>query len=126
MKARLLSKLFVLIAVCSLGQLSLADNATAAREIAGILTGMNHFPSDADKMKLMAIAQDESNGAGYRAVANAVHNIQHSATDADKAILNQIIASNQADPNAKALAGVVVGFNHMASDDAKATLASMM
>ena len=103
-------------------QLSLADVASAQKTIAGIVAGMNHFPDDAQKAELMAIAADESSGRGMQMIATAVSNIQH-APDADgKESMSQIIAYDGAPAETKALAEIVLGFNHMASADAKVAL----
>ena len=123
MKSSLIGKLLVFVAVCSLSQLSFAQDAT--KTIAGILANMNHFASDAEKATLMAIAADESNNRGVRAIATAVSNIQHAATAEDKEVMGRIMGADMAPAPVKSLAGVVAEFNHMASAEAKATLASL-
>ena len=125
MKFGMIKKLtaMVLIGLCS--QMAMADPASARKTIAGILSGMNHFPNDAQKAELMAIAADESAGRGNQMIASAVHDIQHAPTAEGKAAMEQIIGSDAAPAEAKALAKVVLEFNHMASDDAKAVLAGL-
>lgn len=102
--------------------LAMADNASSATEIAGIVVGMSHFPSDAEKEKLMMISADESLASGVRAMATAVTNIAHSANADGKAAMAGIIASEEAPDRAKVLAGAISGFNHMTSADDKAAL----
>ena len=126
MNSSIIKKLLAIVLIGFFSQIALADNAMSAKTIAGILVGLNHFPSDSDKTALMAIAEDDSNGRAYRAVATAVSNIQHGATDADKEILNRIIASDQAPDEVKALAEVVVGLMHSAGADAKETLQALL
>lgn len=106
-------------------QFALADAASAQKTIASILSGMNHFPSDAQKAELMAITHDESAGRGNQMIATAVMNIQHAPTAEDKAAMQQIIDYANAPAATKALAKVVMDFNHMASADAKAVLAGL-
>lgn len=105
---------------------ALADNEAAARTIAQVLTGLNHFPSDEDKAALRAVAGDDDVGRAFRAVARAVANIQHSVGDADREALNRIIDADRAAEEAKTLARIALGINHRASDAAKAQLAAML
>jgi len=126
MKSALLRLTIVFIALISFNQVALADNDSAAKAIAGILANLNHFPSDADKVVLMEIANDDGNGQGFRAIARAVHNMQHAASAEDKEMMGRIMAADRADPRAKALAEIVANISHVASDDAKATLQAML
>lgn len=126
MKSSIIKKFMAIVMIGLFTQVSLADNASAAKTIAGVLASLNHFPSDADKAALMAVANDDSNGQGFRMIATAVSNIAHSATAQDKEVMNRIIASERATAPAKALAEIVLGINHVASDDAKAKLAAML
>ena len=123
MKLTLLRNVLLLAVLASFSQFTFADNASAQKTIAGVLHNLNHFPSDADKAALMAIAEDESVGQGYRALAGAVANISHAANAEGKA---RIMEADQAPADLKTLAGIVASINHMASAEAKATLAAMM
>jgi hypothetical protein len=105
-------------------QFAMADNASSVREIVGIVSTMNHFASDADKAKLMAIAADNSLAAPIRAMASAVSNIAHAANAEDKAAMASIVGNAQVPDPAKTLAGIIANFNHMASDDDKARLSA--
>ena len=121
-----ITKKIVLIAFIGLfSQFSMADNATAMRDIAGIVASINHFPSDADKAKLAEIAADDTIAQGLRNMATAVANISHSTNAEGKAAMEQIMGSDQAPDAAKALAGIIANLSHMPSDEAKATLAAM-
>ena len=121
-----LSKKIMIIALVGLfSQFSMADNASALRDIAGIVASLNHFPSDADKAKLMEIAADETIAAGLREMATTVSNISHAATAEGKEAMARIAASDQAPDVAKSLAGIIGSLNHAASDEAKATLVAM-
>jgi hypothetical protein len=125
MKAGWTSKLILATVLGLMAPLAAADDAASARTIAGILNGLNHFPSDSDKAALMAIVNDASSSEAYKTVARAVHNIQHSATADDKAAL-EAIAGSDADDTAKALAEIVLGISHVPNDAAKARLAAML
>lgn len=117
-----------LIAIASIGlfsQFALADAASAQKNIAGILAGMNHFASDGQKAELASIAGDDSSGRGMQMIATAVSNIQHAPTDEGKASMNQIIGYDGASAEAKTLAEIVLGFSHAASAEAKAELAKL-
>ena len=127
MKLELTKKLLAIATIVSIGlfsQFSLAQDDTDLKTIAGIVAGMNHFPSDADKATLMGIAEN-SERQGVQMIATAVGNIAHGADAEGKAAMGQIIAFDGAPANVKALAEVVQGFMHMASDDAKAVLAGL-
>ncbi|MBQ13056.1 MAG: hypothetical protein QGG67_13450 [Gammaproteobacteria bacterium] len=125
MKVGILKKITAIILIGLFSQFSLADQASASRTIVGILIGMNHFASDAEKAELMAVAADESLGRGYIMIANAVHDIQHAPTDEGKEVMNRIMGAAQAPAEVKALAEIVLGFSHSASAEAKAALEAM-
>ena len=121
MKYGLIRKSLILMLLAGMSQFAVADDASAAKTIAGIVAGMNHFPSDTEKQVLMGISEDNTNSQAVRSIALAVHNTQHQATAEDKARLNEIMASD-ASAEVKALAEVLVGFLHSASEDAQARL----
>jgi hypothetical protein len=124
MKLLFIRKVLTIGLIGVFSQLAVADDASAAKEIAGILVAMNHFPSDADKAKLMSIAHDQSLDAAVRNMATTVANISHAANADGKAGMASIVASGAAD-SVKALAGAIAGFNHMASADDKAKLTQL-
>jgi hypothetical protein len=124
MKITLLKKFMAIALIGFFSQFAMADNASSASEIAGIVVAMNHFPSDADKAKLMAISADDSLAGGIRVMATAVGNISHAANADGKAALAGIMDALAPD-RFKALAGVVAGFNHMASADDKAKITEL-
>ncbi|PCJ25097.1 MAG: hypothetical protein COA96_08110 [SAR86 cluster bacterium] len=125
MKFELIKKMTVIASIGLFSQFALADAASAQKTIAGIVAGMNHFPSDAEKAQLVEIAGDENSGRGMQMIANAVINIQHAANAEGKTAMQQIIDYPQASASAISLAQVVLGFNHMASAEAKETLAGL-
>lgn len=89
--------------------------------MAKIVIGLKHFPSDADKAALAAIANGDGS-ADEKAVAQAIANIAHKVTDADKAKLQSVIDGDSASSQLRTLAQVVAGINHVPSADAVASL----
>ena len=122
-----LARKITIIAIVGLfSQFSMAqDNAGAIKDVADIVASINHFPSDADKARLMAISGNDSLFEGIRAMATAVSNISHAANADGKAAMAALQAMDQLPDRAKALAGIIGSFNHMASDEGKATLAEL-
>ncbi|MFT5320167.1 MAG: hypothetical protein ACI934_000298 [Pseudohongiellaceae bacterium] len=119
-------KILTFIASCLFAQLVLAaDNEGSADEIARIVSSMNHFPSDADKMTLMAIAHDESLAQGVRDMAATVANIQHFPNHEGKAMMASLVAGEDTPERGKVLAGIIGKFAHMVSAEDKARLMAM-
>lgn len=119
-------KIIIIAIVGLFSQFSMAqDNASAIKAVADIVASINHFPSDADKARLMAISGNDSLFEGIRAMATAVSNISHAANADGKAAMAALQAMDQLPDRAKALAGIIGSFNHMASDEGKATLAEL-
>jgi hypothetical protein len=125
MKLSIVKILLVIGAVSVFSQFSMADPASAQKTIASIVAGMSHFPSDAQKEELQAIADDESSGSSMQMIASTVINIQHAASAEGKAAMGQIIANDGAPNNTRALAKIVMEFNHIASAGAKEILAAL-
>jgi hypothetical protein len=98
---------------------------TAVQTMAGILTGLNHFPSDADKQSLKQIVEDKSATADERTVAQALMNVEHKVSDADKAKLEAILEDQKASGSIKTLAGVILGLNHTPSEADKKKLQAL-
>ena len=119
-------KIIIIAIVGLFSQFSMAqDTAGAIKDVADIVASINHFPSDADKARLMAISGNDSLFEGIRAMATAVSNISHAANADGKAAMAALQAQDQIPDRAKALAGIIGSFNHMASDEGKATLAEL-
>jgi hypothetical protein len=126
MKITIIRKLMAIALIGLFSQFSLAQDAGAAlKDIADIVASMNHFASDADKAKLMVIAENGSYPQGVRDMATTVTNIAHAANADGKDAMARIVASDQAPDSAKTLAGVIAGFNHMASAEEKSSLAAL-
>jgi hypothetical protein len=120
-------KILIFVLISLFTQFSMAaDNGSALSDIAGVVAGMNHFPSDADKGKLMMLSEDDSLAQGIRDMASTVANIQHFANDEGKEAMARIIANEQAPDRAKTLARIIAGFLHIVSAEDKATLEAML
>ncbi len=117
------SSLVAGLSFACVSSLSLAQSA--AGTIADIVSGMNHFPNDGQKMTLQEIASDGSQSEAIQTVAQAVHDIQHSVSEGTRAELQAIAADDSVDADTRALAEVVAGFNHMASESDEMMLAEI-
>ena len=93
-----------------------------ASTLAGILADMNHFPSDADRRKLDAIAGNSDVDDDLRAIARAIAGIEHTPTAEAQARLNGIVASDAASEAERTLAAAVLRFEHKASVEDQSAL----
>lgn len=128
MNTKILRKLIVLAAIGLFSQLATAQsdpNAAAVKQIADIVVGLNHFPSDADIATLDGIIANGELAQGVRDMANTVANIEHSANEEGRGAMEAIQTSSQAPDRAKVLAGIIANFSHGASDDSKAQLVQL-
>lgn len=125
MKTPAHSKILLLLLISLFTPFAMADNDSALLEIADILSGINHFPSDADKSRLMVIAQDDSLVQGVRDMATTVSAIQHFPNDAGKQAMADIMANTQAPEKAKTVASIIANFAHMVNAEDKARLAAI-
>ncbi len=103
---------------------ALAQSGAVSR-VAGILSDMQHFPSDAQKESLAAISNDSSYSEEIRTIATAVRNIQHKPQPADVSALKKIQESSSASEAEKQLASIVLDFNHQPSEQARGKLKSL-
>ena len=128
MKTTILRKLILLAAIGLFSQIAMAQkdgDSAAVKQIADIVVGLNHFPSDADLATLDAIIANGELAQGVREMANTVANIEHSANEEGRGTMEAIQANSQAPDRAKVLAGIIANFSHGASADAKAQLAQL-
>ncbi|MFT4887919.1 MAG: hypothetical protein ACJA2D_000169 [Pseudohongiellaceae bacterium] len=95
----------------------------ALKQIAGIVAGLNHFPSDADMNTLEEIMSGGEISQTVLIMADTVANIEHAANEGGKGAMAAIQASAQASEAAKVLAEVIENLSHTASADAKKMLA---
>ena len=84
MKFTNLQKMILVAAIGIFSQFAIAQNdanAAAVKEVADIVAGLNHFPSEDDLEALDAIIANSALAQGIRDMANAVASIEHSATE---------------------------------------------
>jgi hypothetical protein len=117
-------KTIALVLCIAAGMPAWADGHTAST-LADILTGMNHFPSEADKAALSEVAADATVSDNLRAIADAIAGIAHTPTAEDQARLNGILASDSASAEEKTLAKAVLRFEHKLTVEDAAALESM-
>jgi len=128
MKFSLTKKITTIALIAFFSQLTLAQanpNGAAFREIADIVASLNHFPSDGDKAKLMAISSNDALAQPLREMATAVANISHAANAEGKAAMAGVQANSEVPDRAKELAGIIASLSHTPSAEAKAALAAM-
>lgn len=113
-----------ILALTLLAPLALAadDGDAAVKTMAGILAGLNHFPSADQKAELQAIASDTNSSDATKTIAQAIHDMQHSVSAADKEKLQAIASDANASEGEKTLAEVLAGISHQPSAEAKAKL----
>lgn len=100
------------------------SHAGAVATMANIVIGLKHFPSDADKAALAAIADSDASDS-VKAVANAIAGISHKASDEDTATLATISEDDSEPAELRELASIVNGLMHVPSAEAVAALQSL-
>lgn len=116
--------LFVLSLSANIGHA--ADHETShVATLAGILVGMEHFPSDAEKKRLTSIADDADTDEHVRTIARAITRIAHQVPEDDKQKLKAILDDESATEAQKTLAGAVIRFNHEVSSEDRAALEAL-
>jgi len=99
-----------------------ARGSDPVKKMAGILIDMNHYPAEADKAKLQAIANSEAASVHERTLANAILGIEHTPADNAKTELRQIAEDESAPQDVRDLAQAVLGFQHKPGDEGKKLL----
>jgi hypothetical protein len=102
-----------------------ADRSKAVQTMAGILTSLNHFPTDAEKQSLKQIAEDKAVTEDERTIARALMNVQHTVAESDKAKLETIVSNKKAAASAKTLASAILNLNHKVSEADKKKLQAL-
>ena len=115
-----------LLALALFAPLALSDSHSGSQggaiaKMANIVIGLQHFPSDADKEALAAIAEGDSSDS-VKAVASAIANISHKVSADDQATLAAIAADESEPAELRELASIVNGVNHVPSAEAVAAL----
>lgn len=121
-------RLLILLPVMGLmlgAQSALAASA-AVREMAGIMMHLEHYPSDAEKTRLTAIAADKGSTDDERVIAAAMANLRHHASAGDVDKLRRVAGDKSAPAEVRDLAGIVLNISHMPSAEDKSRLQMMM
>jgi hypothetical protein len=113
--------LAVVLAVAWSPLIHAADNVST---MAGIVLSLQHFPSDADKAALAAIAGGDASAA-EKTIAETIAGIQHKASAEGMAALEAIAADESQPGDVRELAAIVAGINHVPSAEAKAALTEL-
>lgn len=115
MRRNIVLSTVAMLVLIPLSQMTFADDA-AIGTMADIVINLNHFPSDADKVKLSSIADSSDSSEAEAALATAIANIEHQAKAADKEKLSAIAADDSAPAGLRDVASVVLALNHTPSD----------
>lgn len=108
-----------------LGAHSALAASAAVKEMAGITMHLNHYPGDAEKARLKAIASDMGNTEQERIIATAISNLEHKVAKADADKLRQVAGDMSAPAEVRDLAGIVLGINHKPGKEEKKRLEMM-
>jgi hypothetical protein len=119
--------LWVLLSATALmlGTHSVLAASAAVKEMAGIMMHLNHYPDDAEKARLKAIAADMGNTEQERVIATAISNLEHKVAAADADKLRQVTGDMSAPAEVRDLAGIVLGINHKPGKEEKKRLEMM-
>ena len=94
--------------------------------IAHILAEMNHFPNDAQKAELLAIAEDPESSRPMQLLAEVVANIQHTVAGDDRVSMERAIqVADRFPPGVGTIISGVLEFNHSVSPETKAALEAL-
>ncbi len=123
---RIKTLIFIAVIACSVIITPVtAGEQEAVKNMANILLGLNHFPSDAEKDQLSNII-NTNDSEDVKAIATAIKNMHHSASDSDKAKLKTVMDNDAASANVKSLASIVYDLTHKPSSDDKKALSGMI
>lgn len=119
--------LWVMLSVAGLmagAQPALAESAVV-RDMAGVMMNLNHYPSDAEKTRLKAIAADKGSTEQERVIATAISNMEHKVAAGDMEKLRQVMNDMSAPAEVRDLAGIVLNTSHKPSKEDKRKLEMM-
>ena len=96
--------------------------------IAGILSGMNHFPNDAQKAELLEIANDPASNRALGMLAGVVAGLEHAPSAQDRAMMERVLdtGTTRLPVEALLIARGVLEFDHSVGTEAKAALDAML
>jgi hypothetical protein len=105
-----------------LAQPLVAQQSKAVQTMASMLLTFNHFPNDAQKKTLQALADDKTTTAEERVLVQALMNVQHTLSAADKPKVEALLKDPAASESVKTIGNVLTKLNHTPSDAEKAAL----
>lgn len=100
--------------------------SAAVKEMAGIMSHLEHYPSDAEKTKLKAIADGKDSSAQEKAIATAIINLKHKVAAGDADALKKVAGDSSVPAEVRDLANIILSLNHMPSASDKAKLSAML
>ncbi|MBI1195683.1 MAG: hypothetical protein GC138_07550 [Gammaproteobacteria bacterium] len=98
----------------------------AVKEMAGILSHLNHYPSDSEKRSLGNIVKDTNANRAERVIAEAMMQMRHHVNAADRERLEAISRDQGVDKDTRQLAGILASIVHHPSQGDVAALDDMM
>lgn len=122
MKQILVRASCTLLATIALAVPTAFAQTDAAKEIAMVITNLNHFPTDEQKESLQYIKMDKDNSASIQTIAGALINLKHRVSPEDKALLEKIAADSGATDAERQLASILMNIQHKPDPDALAKL----
>ena len=103
-----------------------AQQSKPVQAMATVLLTLNHFPNDAEKKTLQALADDKATTAQERVLLQALINVQHTLSAADKPKVEALLKDPAATEGVKTLATILGKLNHTPSDADKVALKKLM
>lgn len=100
-------------------------SSPAVKEMAGILSHLNHYPSDAEKQSLGDIVKNAHANRAERVIAEAMMQMRHHVNAADRERLEAISRDQGVDTDTRRLAGILASINHHPSESDVAALRDM-
>ena len=95
----------------------------ARAQMADILLGLNHFPSEQEQATLAEFANDEELSEAERTIAGALQRVEHFPSDDDKRSLMVIAEDESVDPEVRELARITHDLEHQVGAEDRETRA---
>ncbi|MBI5450803.1 MAG: hypothetical protein HY940_05545 [Gammaproteobacteria bacterium] len=121
----MLIRALLLICLLAITHSALAAGG-AIREMAGILIGLEHYPSDAEKVTLKNIAASTDSTEQERVLAAAISNMNHNVANADRGKVRQIADDAGASGAVRDLAKIMLNISHKPSASDRSKLQDLM
>jgi len=98
----------------------------AVKEMAGILSHLNHYPSDSEKHSLNGIIDDAESNHAERTIAKAMKSMRHHVSASDRERLEGIAKDPGVDVDTRRLAAILASVNHHPGGKEADTLRQLM